>query len=224
MGDNIDIFDEQRRFFAHFAFLYIPWFAITTAIAASPLAPRGMIRFGLCTVAIVIPIAVFVVAYRRSPGLRATVVRLDLSCLHFFQIARMAGIGMLALYAVGRLAAPFALWAGGIDVFIGLTATFVAFIVAAAPQRPRSVLIAWNVLGLLDFVVALVIWFLWSPTSLGLLADSSDTGEMLRLPMSFIPMAGVPIASIAHIIALIQLTRANPTVPNAVLHHPEMLL
>jgi hypothetical protein len=60
-------------------------------------------------------------------------------------------------------------------------------------------LIAWNLLGLLDFVVAFGLWFLCRP----------DMTQMLVLPLSFIPMAGVPIATIVHIIALLRLLSAS---------------
>lgn len=204
-------------FFIRFAAFYLSWFVLTTLIGASPSSTEGMTRFALCTAAMLTPIVAFGVAYRRCAGLRDTVLRLDLSTLHFFQIARLAGIGMLTDYAAGRLAAPFALWTGGIDVLIGLSATFVAFLATTRDPLPRRALIGWNVLGLLDFVVAFAMWFLWSPTSLGVLAGHSDTAEMLHLPLSFIPLAGVPIASIVHIIALLQLRRGNPDAPNAVL-------
>ena len=211
-------YHEQRTFFRRFAALYMPWFALTTLLAALPLSPYGMARFVICTVTILAPVAAFVLAYRRRPDLRSTVLRLDLTILHLFQIARLAGIGMLVGYAVDRLAPPFALWAGGIDVFIGLSATFVAFLGMTRDPLPRRALMAWNALGLLDFAVAFGIWFLWSPTLMGVLADHSTTALMLRLPLSFIPMAGVPIAAIVHIIALLQLHRGDHDAPNKVLH------
>ena len=211
-------YQEQRRFFIRFAALYVPWFVLTTLLAALPLSPTGMARFIICTAALVVPVVVFAVAYQLNPSLRAYVFRIDLSLLHFFQIARLAGIGMLAVYAVGRLAPLFALWAGGVDVIIGLTATFMAFLALVRDRLPRRMLTAWNVLGLLDFVVALVLWFLYSPTVFGVLGHQLDTTQMLILPLSFIPMAGVPVASIVHIIALIQLRSTTPRAPHPVLY------
>src|SRR4030088_879489 len=93
-------YHEQRTFFRRFAALYMPWFALTTLLAALPLSPYGMARFVICTVTILAPVAAFVLAYRRRPDLRSTVLRLDLTILHLFQIARLAGIGMLVGYAV----------------------------------------------------------------------------------------------------------------------------
>jgi hypothetical protein len=113
---------------------------------------------------------------------------------------------MLVLYSRNELNGAFALWGGGLDVFIGATAITFAYIVPAERPFTRRLFVAWNLLGLFDFVVAWPMLFLVSNTAVGVFGGSGPGVEaFFRFPESFIPMFGVPFMACLHLIALMQI-------------------
>jgi hypothetical protein len=121
------------------------------------------------------------------------------------QTGRILGLSMLVLYSRNELNGAFALWGGGVDVFIGATAITFAYIVLAERPFPRRLFVAWNLLGIFDFIVAWPMLFLVSNTAAGVFGGSGPGVEaFFRFPESFIPMFGVPFMACLHLIALMQ--------------------
>ncbi len=121
---------------------------------------------------------------------------------------RVVGVVFLILMAQGHLPAAFALPAGLGDIAIGLAAPFVAWRVAREPSGAGAVsgAVRFNVLGLLDLVVAVSLGAL-----LGLpgLLDVTPSTEALRLlPLALIPTAAVPLAIALHLVSLRRLRPA----------------
>ena len=101
------------------------------------------------------PVIVFLGRTGRGPRFRAYVLSLDLSLAAGVQAWRAGGLGFLALYAAGVLPGAFAWPAGLGDIAIGVTAPWVALaLVRRDGFATGRVFLAWNLLGILDLVVA----------------------------------------------------------------------
>jgi hypothetical protein len=123
------------------------------------------------------------------------------------QIFRVVGVSFLVVMALGKLPAVFALPAGLGDMAIGVEAIFVARNLRRGVVDSRAV---WfNVLGLVDLVVALAIGFAAAPAVVRLLLVSPSTEAISLLPLALIPAAVVPLAAALHVLSLRRLTAAS---------------
>jgi hypothetical protein len=123
---------------------------------------------------------------------------------------RVVGVTFLIVMAQGHLPAIFALPAGLGDIATGLAAPFVARRLAHGGGRTRAV---WfNLLGILDLVVALTVGFLaglgpWRP-----LEVTPSTEPLSLLPLALVPTVAVPLAVALHLVSLRRLHAiARPT-------------
>jgi hypothetical protein len=184
------------------AWLLAAWFTLALGASAlhlfenSPNQPPAAL--GLAVLA---PILVFAVWFARSAPFREFTLALNPRVLTLVQSWRITGFVFLVLAAYGILPRFFALSAGWGDIFIGATALFVAFKLAA-PRRRASFLL-WQVLGIVDLVTAVL---------LGTLAHAIDphgipSSAMAVLPMSLIPTFAVPLFLILHLICIAQARR-----------------
>ena len=96
-----------------------------------------------------------------------------------------------------------------LDVLIGLTAPAVARSVRAGRTGGA---ITWNLLGLLDFVVAVTVGVAASPGPLRVLTVAPSTAALTVLPLVLIPTFLVPLATVMHLVSLRALTGARETV------------
>jgi hypothetical protein len=118
---------------------------------------------------------------------------------------RVVGVLFLIVMAQGHLPAAFALPAGLGDIAIGAAAPFVARRLARDTGRTGA--LRFNVLGILDLIVAGSIGFLLS----GLVEVTPSTAPLLLLPLALIPTVPVPLALALHIVSLRRLrTAAKP--------------
>lgn len=119
---------------------------------------------------------------------------------------RVVGASFLVVMALGQLPAVFAVPAGLGDIAIGLEA---AFLVRRGVGARGAM---WfNVLGLLDLVVALGICYTAAPGAARLLIVSPSTVSISLLPLALIPTTIVPLAAALHLLSLQKLTAAAPT-------------
>jgi hypothetical protein len=209
--------DEQLRFLRRQAVVVFGWIGFTSALAiihpfGGPETLGFMIMAFACTLSG--PLA-FAVAWRRSATFREQIMAIDLGPVTLLQTGRILGLSMLVLYSRDQLNGAFALWGGGVDVFIGATAIIFAYIVLAQRPFPRRTFLSWNLLGLFDFIVAWPMLFLVSNTAAGILGGSGPGVEaFFRFPESFIPMVGVPLMACLHLVALMQLRGGR--IPNRI--------
>ena len=68
-------------------------------------------------------------------------------------------------------------------------------------------LAVWNVLGLLDLVMAVSLGILTSRSSLGILAGTTTSAVVVAFPLSLIPTFLVPVDLILHLITLSRVRR-----------------
>ncbi len=151
--------------------------------------------------AVVIPIAGFLLWFSKSKTFRDFALSLNPRTLTILQAWRIGGFVFLVLYTYHILPGALALPAGWGDIAIGAT----ALIVATKLTRPerRNSFIVWQLLGMTDLVVAI---------AMGALARFVEphgvtTAPMTVLPLSLIPTFVVPLLLIVHLICIAQALR-----------------
>lgn len=186
------------------------WFALVVILGAMGVfdTPASALPLPLL-LGVAAPISAFVALFRKTRRFRDVVLAIDLRLTAAMQAWRFAGFGFLALYAYGVLPGVFAWPAGLGDMAIALSAPWV---VKALVERPAFAasrrFIAWHVLGLLDFSVAIATGVLGSGTAIGM-AHGVTTDAMGRLPLVLIPCFFVPLFVMLHLTAIFQARRLS---------------
>ena len=153
------------------------------------------------------PIVVFLIALAMSRSVRDFALEANLPLLTAIQAWRFAGLGFIALYAYGVLPGVFAWPAGLGDIAIGLTAPWMAAALIRRPAFAASrAFVIWNLLGILDLVVAVGTGAYGSMSATGA-AGEITTRPMAELPLVLIPAYFVPIFVMLHVVALAQSIR-----------------
>lgn len=184
------------------------WLALVFALGAAGafLGAPGSPPLALFA-SVVAPLLVFVVAYRLSAAFHAFVLALDLRVMTAIHAWRFAGLGFIALAVWGVLPGLFAWPAGLGDMAVGLTAPWLVW---ALLRRPAAALgrrlVGWNLLGMLDLVVAIGIGTLSSMLASGAPGEVT-TAPMAQLPLLLVPAYVVPLLFMLHLAALWQLRR-----------------
>jgi hypothetical protein len=157
-----------------------------------------------------VPLVVFLVAYWTSARFRAFILALNLPLAAAIQAWRAGGLAFLALYAHGVLPGLFAWPAGLGDIAIGVTAPWVVLALIRRPGFVKSpTFVVWNLLGILDLVVAITTGALGS--ALASSAPGAVTTEpMAQLPLVLIPAYLVPLFVMLHLASLFQARRRAP--------------
>ena len=120
--------------------------------------------------------------------------------LTVLQYFRVEGVTFLLVMALDKLPAVFALPAGLGDIAIGLEAIYIARSIQRGVVGRRAV---WfNILGLLDLVVATAIGVTAAPGVAHVLSLSPSTEQIALLPLVLIPTTVVPLAAALHVLSL----------------------
>ena len=150
------------------------------------------------------PLGLFLLLLRFSQSFREFVLSLDLKVIAGIQAWRWAGLGFLSLYAHNVLPAVFALPAGLGDMAIGVTAPWIILKLLRQPRfAASSAFIRWNILGILDLIVAVSIGAVSAFLTTGAPGEIS-TAPMATLPLLLIPAFLVPLFLMLHTAALMQ--------------------
>jgi hypothetical protein len=174
-------------------------FGAAGAFVGPPGTPPLAIAMGVAA-----PLVLFFAALRLSRSFREFVLSLDLRLLAGMQAWRWAGLGFLSLYAHKVLPAVFALPAGLGDMAIGVTAPWMILALIRQPGFAASgTFIRWNILGILDLVIAISIGTASTFFATGAPGEIS-TAPMAALPLLLIPAFLVPIFLMLHTAALMQ--------------------
>jgi len=201
-------FAEIGRMPRGIAALLGAWFLLIVSLGAAGMfvTPRGTPPVAIA-LGIALPLALFFAALRLSKTFREFVLALDLRLIAGIQAWRWAGLGFLFLYAYHILPAVFALPAGLGDMAIGFTAPWMILALSRRPAFAASAaFVRWNLLGILDLVVAVSIGTVSSMLSTGAPGEIS-TAPMATLPLLLIPAFLVPLFLMLHTAALLQSRR-----------------
>jgi hypothetical protein len=176
---------------------------VWATVVASIAAVDGFVADGeglpwLVIAAVAAPLASFFVAFRRRP-VRNYLLAIDPRLVLSIQLWRVIGIAFLFGWALDDLDASFAVPAGVGDVTVGVAAfVALAMLLNGTLSRPR--VIALTVLGIGDFVVAVVA---------GGVIVQPDNLEEFRWVL--FPTVAVPFFALAHVVTWAQLvTRGQP--------------
>jgi len=156
---------------------------------------------------VAIPLAVFLTAYFGWTPFRDFILRADLRFVTAMQAWRWAGGQFFWLYSWSVLPGLFAFPAGFGDMAIGVTAPWIVLGLVRNPLFAASRrYVIWNILGIVDFVVAVSMGVLSSGLFHGISALNGNltTSAMNRLPLVLIPAFVVPFFTMLHLTALFQ--------------------
>lgn len=147
------------------------WYALASTLAIhDTFKASTAARFPALPVALLLPMIVAFLVLARSGTARKLIDATPLWWLVAIQTYRIVGAEFVALWANGDLPSVFALPAGFGDIFTGVLAVPVALSAARDPLRARGGVLLWNVIGILDFLVAIGTGFLSSPGKFHILA------------------------------------------------------
>jgi hypothetical protein len=143
------------------------------------------------------PIALFVLWYTLSPGLRRFAASLSPRTLTLAQTWRINGFVFILLSALGALPALFALPAGLGDMAVGATAPWIA---SRLGRGDRGGYLLWQILGISDLLMAVTL----GATARLISPAGTSMSAMTVLPLSLVPTFFVPLLFILHLISIAQ--------------------
>ncbi len=140
-------------------------------------------------------------AWWKVPFVRAWVGDLPLPFLIGLHLTRFVGFYFLLLCKNGVLPEAFALPAGIGDILVAAGA--VVLLVIPQFVRSRRIVLAWNLIGLLD-----IVFVISSALRLGL-HDWTAMSPLRELPLSLLPTFLVPLIIVSHFLILVRLREAR---------------
>lgn len=189
------------------------WIATVWALAVNGVFQRGLGPVPTVPIAIVVPVVLGSLVLTRSRAVGSLLDATPASWLVGVQMYRVLG-SMFVVYLIrGSLPAAFAWPAGLGDVLTGLLALPAAVWVASGTPAGRRIGIRWNVLGLLDFAVAITMGMLTSPGPAHLLARDHPNLLIGTFPTAMVPAFVVPFSTLLHVLSLRQLKRMREPAP-----------
>jgi hypothetical protein len=182
------------------------WLAIIWSAAISGAFKPGAAAIPLVPIATLLPPALALPILLRSRRVGEVLDAMPASWMVALQVLRVNGFAFLIGWAYGTVPGVFALPAGIGDILTGLLAVPIAISLGSGSRESRRAAIAWNIFGLLDFVIALAIAF---AIAFRLIETGvvSATGGLY--PAVMIPAFGVPTFIIVHALSLRQVARRN---------------
>src|SRR5215471_13072635 len=188
------------------AVILLGWLAAAITLSATGIyhvtsGDRPTIQYG-----ILLPILIGVLMIWRSETTKRVIAAVPQQWLVGVQLYRALGAIFLILYAAGKLPGLFA-WPSAVgDIAIGLSAPFVGIAYAQASHKAAGLVVAWNVLGLLDLTDALGLGFLTAPSWFAL--EVQPTSDLMTvLPLVLVPVYLVPLFFVFHLASLAKLRR-----------------
>lgn len=183
--------------------LILAWLLGVVLVSASGLLAHGdgWLRL-LMPALIILPVAIFALAWRGNESFRNQVLALDTGVLVMLHSWRMVGMGFLFLYAHNVLPGLFAWLAGVGDMLAAAGATVIGTALLKGKTVSRQTLWRWNTFGLLDLIVAVVVGTSLRSAYLG---GAVNTDAMAQLPLSLVPTVIVPLYIITHVVIYLQL-------------------
>jgi hypothetical protein len=205
-------FDQRQRTITWLAVMLplLAWYLAIWQFARSggfqPRPADGSPPLPLLPIAIFLPLLIALPLLIRSKRLAAVLDSVSPAWLVGFQAYRVLGYVFLVRWAAGELPGTFALPAGIGDVLVGALALPVAFYLQSGAIGGRAAAYAWNLLGILDLLIAVTIGAL---TATGRLPVDVPNAAASSFPLVMIPAFAVPLSLILHGVSLWQLLRGT---------------
>jgi len=201
--------DRGKRI-ATWLVLAVPFLAWQAVVWSAAVAGGFRLQPGaipMLPIAIILPLVIGLPLLMRSRRVAAILDAMPPYWLVGLQVYRILGSIFLLAYATGNLAGLFALPAGTGDTLVGLLALPTAYLLYLAPRDNRNRAVAWNILGILDLVIAISIGFLIAPGPFQLIAPGTPNTLLGTYPTVMTPAFMVPTSLMLHALSLRQLAR-----------------
>lgn len=194
------ILARSARGRARAAIIMTAWFLSVVILGATGAlnAQRGAGVLGLAA-AILLPFGGLCFALIRYRPTRTAMLAVPIPLLISINALRVFGVTFVLLYAAQRLPAPFAPVAGWGDVFVGLTAGPIAWMIIRGGAHAKIWARTWNVIGLLDLIVAVALGATSSPGPIHIFSTPPGAQIMTTLPWIIIPCFLVPSFEALHV-------------------------
>lgn len=190
-------------------FTLLLWFGLVTALAAAGYFAATNGGTAAIGAAVVVPVIVGLIAFRRSATLKSLAQETPLALLVAVHAGRLLGVFFLLLYAAERLPPTFALAAGWGDIAVALAAPFVAWAVHRRTAGWRGLALTWNTLGFADLVLAVTLGVGSAADSpVRFIYEAASSGTMSTLPWLLIPGFMVPLYLMTHLAIFSRLRRS----------------
>jgi len=210
LGLALTEFDRAARIriWLTIALLFTAWLGVAWWLALAGAFRAGQ-RSGVpaLPIAIFLPVLIGLPLLLRSKRIGVLLDAMPTPWLVGLQVYRVFGGLFLVAWGRGSISGVFALPAGTGDVLVGLLALPVAYLLARRTAGARGTAIAWNVLGLLDFTIAIAMGILTSPGPLQLIVPDVANTQLATFPTVMIPAFAVPSSILLHALSLRQLWR-----------------
>jgi hypothetical protein len=199
--------DQCRSTWLSVMIPYTLWFAFAWSAAIAGAFHIGASAVPALPMAIFLPVLIGLPLLLSSRRMGQVLDAIPLHWLVGLQVYRIFGGWALAAWAHGQLPALFALPAGTGDVLTGLFALPAAIAVAAGTGQGRRSAIAWNILGLADFAVAVGLGLITSPGRFQLIVPAIQGIGAGDYPGVLTPAFVVPSSILLHALSVRQLIR-----------------
>lgn len=136
-----------------------------------------------------------------SPVFRQATASIAETRLVGLQTIRVIGVFFITLLDMRLLPAQFALPAGYGDVAVGLLAIWMVYLLDAQKPYARTLVLLWNILGLLDLLIAVITGSMFIAPFANQIAASGGSVQYLNYVL-LIPTYGVPLAALFHVYTL----------------------
>lgn len=176
------------------------WIGFAIALATTGIYAATATPVPAVGVVLVLPLLAIGGAALLSAGVRETLLALPVPLLLGLNALRiLPGAFILLLASQGKLSGPFPQSAGWGDIIVGVIAIPLTVAVARNFAGSRRMLLAWNILGTLDLLEAVVLAVLSVPGSpQQIFGGAVGSTAMGVLPWSNIPTLLVPFYFLTH--------------------------
>jgi hypothetical protein len=206
--ESTDLTPGQRRNTWLAAMIpYTLWFAVAWSAAINGVFRAGVSPLPLLPLAIFLPVMIGAPLLLLSKRVGQVLDAMPASWLVALQLYRLFGSWALAASLRGTLPGAFGVPAGIGDMLTGLLAVPAAIAVATGTAQGRRAAIAWNILGLADFAVAITLGLITSPGRFQLIVPDVSSIGAGAYPGVLTPAFVVPCSILLHTLSLRQLRR-----------------
>ena len=188
---------------------YTLWFAVAWSAAINGVFLTGASPLPVLPLAVFLPVIIGTPLLLLSKRVGQVLDAMPVTWLIALQVYRVFGSWALAAWLHGVLPGVFALPAGTGDVLTGLFAVPAAIAVATGTAQGRRAAIAWNILGLADFAVAITLGLITSPGRFQLIVPNVTSIGAGAYPGVLTPAFVVPSSILLHALSLRQLRRRS---------------
>ena len=207
-----DLTLEQRR--TTWLAIMVPftlWGAVAWTAAINGVFRAGAFPLPLLPSAIFLPVIIVAPLLLWSKRVGQLLDAMPTTWLVALQLYRVFGGQWLAYWLRGLLPGLWALPAGTGDVLTGLFAVSAAISLATGTEEGRKAAILWNIFGLADLAVAIILGMIISPGPFQLIVQNGPSIGLDGYPNVLTPAFVVPCSILLHALSLRQLRRRSRT-------------